>query len=172
MFDLILRILILTCFAYLTLNTFLHFHISIDRILLLIFVIILIALYLCLDTNYLIELLILIDSLLIAYIVLKIISIKKKKHGYFFFNIYKKQYSELNKHLLENSEEFDIDKSNISHHLETPMFVVISNEDIKKTDNFIKKINKIYQKKPKKLTMYNYWFVIGFITILVIILRF
>jgi hypothetical protein len=109
---------------------------------------------------------------LVLCIVLKLISIKKKRHGYFLFNTFKNQYSDTSKEITEIGIELKLSQENINYNLRKPWLVVLKDVELKKANDFNKKLDKVFSKKPKKLTMYNYWFVVAFLIAMVVLWRF
>jgi len=170
--DLILKIFLTASLGYITLNTFLRFHFSIDRIYALFMALILITAIIFLDTKQYFEIGLTIGIIFIVCALLKFISIKKKRHGSFLFNTYKKQYMDIKRDISSLAEEFEIDNKNINYNQRKPWLVVIKDVELNKANKFLKKLDNTYTHKPKKLTMYNYWFVIGFLTLMVVIWRF
>ena len=106
------------------------------------------------------------------FIILKIVSIKYKRHGYLLFNIYKPQYQEVKEKLTLLASEKNVNLSDVNYNIRKPWLIVFKNTDLKTTNSLIKDLEKAFSKKPKKITMYNYWFLIGFLTLLVILWRF
>jgi|AntAceMinimDraft_18_1070375.scaffolds.fasta_scaffold00117_24 hypothetical protein len=170
--DLILKIFLTASLGYITLNTFLRFHFSIDRIYALFMGSILITAVIYLDTKLYFEIGLTIGIIFIVCALLKFISIKKKRHGTFLFNTYKKQYKELKSDITSLTEVLEIDNKNINYNQRKPWLVVIKDVELKKANELFKKLDNTYTHKPKKLTMYNYWFVIIFLTLMVILWRF
>ena len=170
--DLILKVLLTAILGYVALNTFFKFHFSIDRIIFLLMVMVTLISIFFLDTLLYLEIAITVASAIVVAGILKIITIKKKRHGYLLFNTFKKQYDDVSKDITELADEFNIARKNINYNRRRPWLVCIKDVELKKADKLIKKLDNIYTHKPKSLTMYNYWTVIVFLTLMASIWRF
>lgn len=170
--DLILKVLLTAMLGYVALNTFIRFHFSMDIHIGILLVIVGIVSIIFLDTENFFTVGLTWGIVLFVFIVLKFISVKRKRHGYFFFNIFKKQYPEVLEELIKLADELNIARKNIIYNQNCPFFVFIKEVELKKADKFMKKIDYIYTHKTKKLTMYNYWTIIVFFTLIAALWRF
>ncbi len=171
-FNLILKIIITAIFGYLVLNSYLRFHFKADRIgFLFVFVFLLIMVY-YLDTEKSFEFFLSTGIVVVVFVIVKLVLLKKRMNGYILLNTYRKQYSEVKKDIYKIAEELEVKQGNICYNRAKPFLLVIRNEENKKVKKLMKKIDKTYTSKKKKLTMYNYWFVIGFLILVTILWRF
>ncbi|MBI9008644.1 MAG: hypothetical protein JEZ05_01320 [Tenericutes bacterium] len=170
--DLILKVLLTAMLGYVALNTFFKFHFSMDIHIAILLVIVGIVSILFLDTENFFAVGLTWGIVLFIFVVLKLISIKRKRHGYFFFNVYSKQYPQALEEMIKLADELNIARKNISYNQRYPFLVVIKEVELKTADKFIKKLDYIYIHKPKKLTMYHYWTIIIFFTLMAALWRF
>ncbi len=171
-FDLILKIIITAMLGYLVFNTFLHYHFSMDRILVGFFVFAFLSMIYYLGEDKVIEFLILIGILIVLFFGLYVFSNHKKRSGYILFHSWKRQYSENRKLLIQEAEELGIDTKSIYFDRCKPYLVVIRNQDPKLVRKMFKKLDNIDQKKPKRFTMFHYWVIIAYLIIVAILWRF
>lgn len=171
-FDITINILITAFLGYVTLNSIFRYHFSIDRIFLFGTGLVFLGCLWYRDTNRIIESIIALGLIIVFTLILKFISVKKKRHGYFFFNTYKSDYSNTKSDLYKLANEFDISTENIQYNACKPWLVIFTNTSHKSTNSLMKKMDKIYTHQPIRFTMYNYWFLIIFIVLLVITWRF
>lgn len=170
--DIILKVLITAIFGYVTLNTFLKFHFVLDRIIALFAVLVVLISIYFLNTTLYFECILVNGIALVLSLVLKLVSIKKSRHGFFLFNTFKKQYDDVSKELFTLAEEFDIPKKNINHNSRKPWLVVLKDVEYKKVNKFAKKLDTIFTHKKKNFSMYIYWTVIVFFTFMAMLWRF
>lgn len=171
-FDIAINIFITACIGYITLNSIFRYHFSTDRIYFFGTGLILIGCFWYRGTGQIFESILTLGLILLLIIILKIISLKKQKHGYFLLNNYKKQYQDTKNNLLELAIELEIEKSNINYNIQKPWLVIFKNTSFKKASKVMNKMDKIYTHKPFRFTMYNYWFIIIFLVVITIIWRF
>lgn len=170
--DIILKIFITAITGYVVLNTIFRFHFSLDRILLLAFTGLVIISICYLETNKVFEVILTTCLIIIIFIILKICSIIKKRHGYFLFNTYKKDYFEVKNQLENLAETLEIDKSVINYNIKKPYLIIFNQVDYKTIKKLAGKLDKVFVKKPKKITMYHYWSVVIYLILVAIIWRF
>ncbi|XMB72405.1 hypothetical protein RJI07_00515 [Mycoplasmatota bacterium WC30] len=170
--NLVLKIIITSIMAYVMLNSYLRFHFKADRVgFVFVFLLFLIMVYYQ-DTEKTFEFFLTSGIVLVASVIVKLFMLKKRRNGYVLLNTYKKEYDQVKKDINKIAEKLKIDPSNICYNRSRPFLLVITNEDNKTANELVKKINKIYTTKKKKLTMYNYWFVIAFLILITILWRF
>ncbi len=172
-FDLILKILVSVSFAYIVLNSFLHYHFTFDRINLLFVLVILLAMTYFYDTNRIFDFLVTIIIVIIITGLIKYIFYRKKIFAYFLLNSYNKTAYKRNKpELMKILEEYDIAKNKLCYNENRPYILVLKNITYKQARSITKKMDRFDSKLPKKFTMFQYWNIIAFLVILVLIWRF
>lgn len=170
--DIVLKIFITAITGYVVLNAMFHFHFSIDRILLLAFVMLMIISICYLETNKVFEVILTTSLLIIIFIILKICSIIKKRHGYFLFNTCKKDYHDVNENLKKLAKTLEIDETAIHYNIKKPYLIVFDQVAYKPIKKLMASLDKIYVKKSRKLAMYHYWSVVIYLILVTIIWRF
>ncbi len=168
----ILKVLITALLGYFTLNTFLKFHFSINRFLMMFFLLGFIFMVYYLDTEKTVEFIIAISIIAVVLTVIYFVYSKKKNYGYFFFNVYRKQYLYVHKKLLELAKKNEVDEKNICHDICKPYLVVFHNTDRKKAKDIVDNLDKIETSKKIKFTMYSYWSIVIFLVLMAILWRF
>lgn len=171
-FDMILKIIITAILGYVALNTFLHFHFSMDRVVVGFFAISLIAMIFYLDTNKWIEFVILIGIFIVIGVGLFLFFLKKKRMGFFLFNTYKKQFPETKKEILAKAEELEIQPSQICYDRCKPWLVVIKDAPFSAVHKLFKELDTADSKKPKHFTMYTYVALVIYLIIIAALWRF
>ncbi len=168
----ILKVLLTAILGYFTLNTFLKYHFSINRFLMIFFLLSFFLMVYYLDTEKTIEFIIAISIIALTLTILYLVYSKKKNYGYFFFNIYRKQYKYIHKLLIDISKNNEISEANICHDVCKPYLVVFRNVDKLKVKSVIKELDKIETTKKIKFTMYSYWTIVIFLVLMAILWRF
>jgi len=171
-FDIILNIIMTAILAYVNLNTIFKFHFSIDRIWIMFFIAFFLTVIWYQDTDKVFEFIITSGIVFIVFAVMKFYTFKKKNFGYFLFNVYRKDFLDVHQELIDNAKELEIERKNICHYRNKPFLVVIKNEEPKKVSSLFKKIDTIHAKGKKTFTMLNYWIIVAFIILEIIIWRF
>ncbi len=171
-FDTILNIIMTAILGYFALNTIFRFHFSFDRIYFMFVLVFLITVIWYQDTDKVFEFILTVGIEVLVFGITKLITHKKKNFGYFLFNVYRKQYESLHKDLFVQAEELEIRKQNICHYRNKPFLLVFRGEEHKKVAALVKKIDHIQIHAKKTFTMYNYWVLVAFIVLEVIIWRF
>lgn len=170
--ELFIQIYLSAILGYVTLNTFLRYHLAIDRFLLLGIGLSFLTSIIYLGSNKTVEYIITHVLIVLLYGGLKLWSIKAKKHGYFLFNIYRNHYLDVNQDLLKRAKKSDIAESDIRHHEHSAFYVSFHHVSLKKANKLVKEMDKAYSKSKKTLTMYHYWFVVGYLILMVALWRF
>lgn len=170
--DIVLKVLITSVLGYIALNTLLRYHFSLERNLALFMGLLFVTSIIYLDTNLLFEFGLTVGIIFVLCFILKLISLKQKKHGYFLLNTYRCQYNDVFKDITEIVVESEVVLKNINYNQKTPFLVVLKDVKLKKANDFMKELDKRHSQKPKKFTMYNYWFIVGFLISMVILWRF
>ncbi|OQX94084.1 MAG: hypothetical protein B6I17_00055 [Tenericutes bacterium 4572_104] len=168
----ILKVLITALLGYFTLNTFLKFHFSINRFLMMFFLLSFFLMVYYLDTEKTVEFIIAISIIAFTLTVIYFVYSKKKNYGYFFFNVYRKQYSYIHKKILNLAKENEVDEKNICHDVCKPYLVVFRNTDRKKAKKIVDKLDEIETSKKIKFTMYSYWVIVIFLVLMAVLWRF
>jgi len=158
--------------GYVTLNTIFRYHFSFDRVMFAGVLVFFATIIWYRGTDKQFEFLLTVGIEFTAILIIKYVTYRKHNFGYFLFNVYRKEYDSVHKEILETALEFEIDRNNICHKRKKPFLVVVRNEDSKKVAKMFKTIDKAHIKAKKTFTMYNYWFLVAFIAIEVIIWRF
>ncbi len=170
--DIVLKVFITAFLGYLTINSFFRFHFSMERITttFLISVFVLMVFYLGNTKTY--QFLLTLGLFVVFFIILLIYCILKKDLGYVLFNTYGKEYQQVLDDLQVIAQKNGISSNNICYNKNKPFLVVFKNLSIKKTTKIMKEMDLIYTKKPKRFTMYNYWFIAVFLVIMASVWRF
>ena len=172
MFETILKIILTVSMIYLAANTFFKYQVSMDRIMFLTLGVMLILCLLYYDTNKVYEFILTISIIFVIGVILKIVSIKRKKHGYFLFNVYVKHYLDSKNQLYALATKYGIDHSKINYHMCKPWLVIIKDTHLKTVNKMIKDYDSLYAKAHKKITMYNYWYVVAVLVLITALWRF
>lgn len=171
-FDMILNIVLTAILGYVTLNTIFRFHFSLDRIGMAAVLALIATIIWYRGTEKYFEFGLTLGIEIVAFAVLKLITYRRRNFGYFLFNVYRKDFEIVHKELVDLSTEMEIERKHICHYRNRPFLLVIKDEDPKRVSSLVKKIDTIHTKGKKTFTMYNYWFIVAFIVLEVIIWRF
>lgn len=170
--DIVLKIFITAFLGYLTINSFLRFHFSMERITVTFLIAVFVLMVFNLGNTKAYQFLLTLGVFVIFFIILIVYCILKKDLGYVLFNTYGKEYEQVLEDLKLSAQKNGISFNNICYNKNKPFLVVFKNLSIRKTTKIMKDMDLIYTKKPKRFTMYNYWYIAVFLVIMASVWRF
>lgn len=169
---LILNILLTAILGYVAINTFLHYHFSINRFFMMFSIISIAIIIAYMDTEKTLEFIIAEGIVAIIFGILYLYFVKHHNLGYFFFNIYRKDYSKLHEEISMIAKKYGIEANEICHDRCKPFLAVFKHKDLKTVRKVIKEINLTHTKTKVRFTMYNYWVLVVYLILVTIIWRF
>ncbi len=167
-FDLVLKILISTIIGYLVLNSIFKFHVFNDLLTAGFVSIYVILMIFYTDREYHVSFLIISIVLLSIYIGLLIFQQYKKVKYFLLLNIRKNDFTRVSTFLSEQ----DLKENSYSYNKKYPYILKFNNIKPDKTRKIMKSFEKKENKNPKTFTICNYWLIIIFLTMMVVIWRF
>ncbi len=168
----ILKMILTALIGYVALNTLFRYHFAIDVAFLGFLFVMLFVMYFHLDTENLKSLLISTASVALVFGVGRIVMMVKGIECYFLFNVFKKQHDPVNKDILANAEELDMDANKICYNISTPCIVVFKDIEHDKVKKLFKKMDKSSAVKINRYTMYSYWSIVLFLVLIAALWRF
>jgi len=171
-FSLILNILLTAILGYVAFNTFLHYQFSINRFFMMFSIISVAIMIVYLDTEKTLEFIIAEGIVAIIFCILYLYFLKRHNHGYFFFNIYRKDYPKLHEEINMVAKKYGIEANEICHDRCKPYLAVFKHKDIKAVRKVIKEIDLTHTKTKIRFTMYSYWALVVYLILVTIIWRF
>lgn len=172
MFETVLKIILTVSMFYLAANTFFKYQVSMDRILMLTLGLILVLCILYYDTEKTYEFILTSSIVFVIGIVLKIVALRKNNQGYFLFNVYNKNYLESKEILYSLAKKHELEASNINYHMCKPWLVIFKKTTMKKANKLMKEYDTLYAKTHRKITMYNYWYLVVVLILITALWRF
>lgn len=172
MFEIILKSILTAALLYLTLNTFLTYHVSADRVILFTIVLLLLLCLAYYDTAKVHEFILTACIIVGIGIILKVISVVYRKPGYFLFNIYHSAYKEVQPIIYELAETYEIKKENINYNQFKPWVIVFKDTSLKQSNKLMKEFSKRYAKTHRKVSLYNYWYTVVVLILIAALWRF
>lgn len=169
---LILNILLTAILGYVAINTFMHYHFSINRFLMMFSIISVAIIIVYMDTEKTLEYLIAEGIVAIIFGALYLYFLKRHNLGYFFFNIYRKDYSKLHEEINMIAKKYGIEAEEICHDRCKPYLAIFKHEDTKTVKKVINEIDKAHTKSKVQFTMYSYWALVVYLILVTIIWRF
>ncbi|HPJ23991.1 MAG TPA: hypothetical protein PK113_03680 [Bacillota bacterium] len=170
--DIVLKIIITSMLGYLTINSFLRFHFSIERTD-FVFIAIFFVITICyLGTDKIFEYGLTTGILLVLYLVARFVIRKRKMMGYVLLNVYRNDFAAVRTFILEAAEEMDIELNRICHKRNKPFLLVLKKVDPEDCQKLLKKVDEHFTHQKKRFTMYNYWFIIVYLVLMVALWRF
>lgn len=171
-FTVILQIFITAILGYLAINSYFRFHVSMyaaDAAFFSIWTVVMIA---YLDTTRVFEFLLATALLGVLYLILRAIMVKKQWHAYILFNICGRQFQGMREDIEKHLEDAKIEPHLVCYKRRRPYLVVVRDTPLKNTSELFKAVDKDRLKHRREFTMYNYWYLIVFIILMVILWRF
>jgi len=167
-FNLTLKIIISAVILYVVINGYFRYHVYNNIIYSSLVFAYLIILIIYNDLNLSLLFVILLSSLLIIAVGLDLFfKFKKKKNYYWLLNANKNDYERIKNYFNENS----LDKLEVTYNKKTPWFLAV-NYKAKETNKLMKGFEKAENKLQKRFTICNYWQIITFLIMMVVLWRF
>jgi len=167
-FNFIIKVIISAILLYLVVNSIFKFHVYNDLIsAALIFSILLVMIFYS-DIAYNHIFSIIISSLVLVYMVVTGVLYKKRIRYYWLLNINYKNYHKINYYLLtieENNVKYTYNKK-------FPFLIKFYDSNYKAVKSLLKGLEAQEKKRKKSFTFCNYWQIIIFLTMMVILWRF
>ncbi len=167
-FDLVLKILISSIIGYLVLNSIFKYHVSNDLLTAGFVIAFVILMIFYTDQEYHLSFLVISIVLVTIYIGLLILQQYKKVKYLWLLNIKKKDFSRVHAFLLEQ----ELHKDSFTYIKKFPFILKFNNMKPERIKKIMKTFEKQENKNPKTFTICNYWLIILFLTMMVVLWRF
>jgi predicted transcriptional regulator len=167
-FELVLKILISSTIGYLVLNSIFKYHVYNDLLTAGLIGALLIEMIFYSDSPYHVSFLVIAIILIIFYLGVCIYFKYVKIKYFWLLNVNKSEYSRIKQFLISQ----EIKQDNFSYNRKTPFLLKFSNLDSKAIRKIMKDLEKQENKTKKHFTICNYWQIIFFLTIMVLLWRF
>lgn len=170
--ELIVKILLSSLLGYLMLNSFFRYHFSSERFESITYILFMIVMFIFKDSVPVNEILIVIGSIGVLYIIAIVLSTQKKQIGYFLLNATKNDYQRVKDEILNICKEKELDESNVVYKERTPFYVQFNGFTAAQAKSIVKALDKINGNRKKQFKMPVYWHIVAFLILMVAIWRF
>ncbi len=167
-FNFIIKVIISAIFLYLVINSIFKYHVYNELISSFLILGIVIVLILYADEAYNIYFSISILVLILIYMIVSAILFKKRIRYYWLLNINYKNYHKIRYFLITN-EQNDV---KYSYNKKYPFIIKFYESSFRQTKSLLKGLETAEKNRKKSFSMCNYWQIIIFLTMMVILWRF
>ncbi len=171
-FDLFLKGVTSVIILYIAFNTIFCYHPSIRLVDLGAIVFLTIVSYFFIGSFKLVAYAIVIGIAFIIYLVIKLVLTKKHIDIVFFYSLAKTDSEKIESAISETESKMNFPKQGISNIQNLSFLYAISDNDKKRVKTFLKELDKLLAKKPKRFGFYQYFHIIFALILMAAIWRF